>query len=865
MLADPKNAIKVGSVQKSTRLRSLFSSMGPTRDGRVGPDVMAPGSGGDYFEKYHVEIDYIRIIGHTGTMKRQWNFSNTLDGWLPGDYNVDTMNRGPGDTTCLINTGGNGFIVTDTLNPNMAMEQDDTIAIRYRADDLNSPPYYWCRGYKRLIDFLIQWQLPADTTRYRAYWWTTGKSLRIYGNINDGWQEIRLSLSRVLQDDNFTSMDTIIWKAGSNIKRMAITFTPNQIMSLSTFYHGYNGYYRYTDMNGTSMACPHVAGISALMLQKYNEEVIIPRNVASGGTRTIHANHLWNSSARAILIHTAEDLIDTVGLVEGSNLDFDTAGFQNQPTIYGVGPDWATGYGLANAPKALEYTDTTRFLEDTIRAAGERHYFLYCPPNTDKFRVTMAWDDPGHGGMNDIASSHDVKLVNDVDLYVIDHTNGTANDTTRPWFLDHRLLNDGTYPPNGYDTLITPAVIRANPARRARDSLNNVEVVDIDNPGAGLWEAVVRGTDINLNQSAAWPGAGAFMQDFSLVHDFPLIRDTAATHWSVNGNGSGDFRNIEDAINFAGAGDTVIVATGIYQIVNDIDTTNIPDNIVLRLPPGTRITFAPGVSGIYVGSTGRIIGADFITITPAIQLYNTPVARSPEANDALIGSFSSLCEALEYGKPGQTTVAGPGEYYVENPGMLRIMNEGLIGTLNPTDSTKQSIVWLGYTGGPACLHSTPPPGGSTQRTLMKDLIYRINDAQFPAGIVMGICDNCGDRETEINNCDFENMNIIGGLRHAIPLHVGFATDPFTGVFTLRNCRFSHFAAAVNVVTPHTIAASPNISNNTFTDNNVDIIFQTGSNAYCGVRNNSINTMRVGTTTYTGAAQIRNAQAAINCP
>jgi hypothetical protein len=92
MLCNAKNPIKIGSVDKQTGLKSEFSSMGPTRDGRIGPDVMAPGSGSG-MEKFHVLIDYIRLIGPTGAVKRQWNFNNSTDGMVsdPTVYHNDSL------------------------------------------------------------------------------------------------------------------------------------------------------------------------------------------------------------------------------------------------------------------------------------------------------------------------------------------------------------------------------------------------------------------------------------------------------------------------------------------------------------------------------------------------------------------------------------------------------------------------------------------------------------------------------------------------------------------------------------------------------------------------------------------------------
>jgi hypothetical protein len=87
LLAEPKNAIVVGALNKNDTLRSTFSSMGPTRDGRLKPDVMAPGSEGAAYPPRnhrfptHVEFDYIRILDSAGSVKHSWEFNSSADGW----------------------------------------------------------------------------------------------------------------------------------------------------------------------------------------------------------------------------------------------------------------------------------------------------------------------------------------------------------------------------------------------------------------------------------------------------------------------------------------------------------------------------------------------------------------------------------------------------------------------------------------------------------------------------------------------------------------------------------------------------------------------------------------------------------------
>ncbi len=64
----------------------------------------------------------------------------------------------------------------------------------------------------------------------------------------------------------------------------------------------------YTWMGGTSMSGPHITGITALIMQKYRDNILRPRTPAV----SVHEDPLWNSSVKALLIHTALDMVDLI-------------------------------------------------------------------------------------------------------------------------------------------------------------------------------------------------------------------------------------------------------------------------------------------------------------------------------------------------------------------------------------------------------------------------------------------------------------------------------------------------------------------------------------------------------------------------
>ena len=71
-----KNPIMVGSYNQSDFTMSYFSSKGPTWDGRIKPDVMAPGDGPKY--------KYINLSGISSRTPVSEGLSNNEDGWRSG-------------------------------------------------------------------------------------------------------------------------------------------------------------------------------------------------------------------------------------------------------------------------------------------------------------------------------------------------------------------------------------------------------------------------------------------------------------------------------------------------------------------------------------------------------------------------------------------------------------------------------------------------------------------------------------------------------------------------------------------------------------------------------------------------------------
>jgi subtilisin family serine protease len=451
ILAPPKNAITVGGSLASDDVHAPGASMGPTLDGRLKPDLVAPGYT-DHRPPDGVELELfeVRIVAAAGS-------GATDIVWSPGTtdaaFRLDgAFASAPIDGGALrLRTFGSldDAVVIEPPSPiDAAAYERVTVTMRLTVGgepDRHRTPYF----------FVVRW---PRTTRYP--------------NFVERDEALHTHAMELSSDERWTG-------AIDSVRVVPVIYDDR--VHTPSLGGGYGG------SGGTSLAAPVVSGAIALLMERFTTNGV---DFASAP--------LWPSTFKALLIHTAKDLVHAEAYPRDAPEPDTGLG-----VTYGPGPDWATGYGLLDIPRAVALADahaaSSRMLEETIEEGHVHVVRVPVDPDGGPLRVTLAWDDPRASSL--LAPSVS-RLVHDLDLIAI----GPDGLARSPWSLNPPPLADD---PFSGDDPITPEDL-ANATRcesasywtegtlACEDHSNNVEQVLVDAPTGGWWEIRVRAPELAI-------------------------------------------------------------------------------------------------------------------------------------------------------------------------------------------------------------------------------------------------------------------------------------------------------------------------------------------------------------------------------
>ncbi len=136
------------------------------------------------------------------------------------------------------------------------------------------------------------------------------------------------------------------------------------------------------------------------------------------------------------------------------------------------GPDYTFGFGKPDAYKAIYSVEQSLFVEGNVEPGAFQSYGITVPQGTAKLSVTLNWTDKAG---NPIAEK---TIVQNLDLKVVT----PAGDTVLPWKLNPESFKNNAF--------------------RGIDNINTIEQVTINNPVAGSYQLVVKGTQLPFGQQA---------------------------------------------------------------------------------------------------------------------------------------------------------------------------------------------------------------------------------------------------------------------------------------------------------------------------------------------------------------------------
>jgi hypothetical protein len=429
-----KNGIVVGNMWHNHAHRVETSSMGPTWDGRLVPQLMAPADVLTWPKDGRpVDVDFIRFENASADVGLGLEFDSPSDlaGWRVVQ-NASDFTVAAGQLHLL------SRLVGIVISPDALPVPDGygRIHIRMRIGGGPDP-------IKN--EATVSWGTIPYCNPSCNVWANAAGSATVPIKADGGWEDLKID----------TGAQGIRW----------VRVEPHDGSSKATRTTKRGG--GYVDFPATSSAAPVVAGATALLMQALH---------ASTG-RDPHTRPFLSSTLRGLLFDTAVDLVHPVPwVVDRNNPD------TNAPVTYGPGPDFATGFGKLDIEAAVAAAKAGRWIEAAVHEWDARVFTLEVPTGASRLTVTLVWDDPAA----DPTSAFDArKLVHDLDMSVT----LPGQKLALPLVPKPPPHESWVSSPSGYDPIQPGDIVDAAPGV---DDTNAFEQIVVPSPPAGKARVEVR-------------------------------------------------------------------------------------------------------------------------------------------------------------------------------------------------------------------------------------------------------------------------------------------------------------------------------------------------------------------------------------
>ena len=531
ILSNAKNPIVVGMINAVEKTRIPQSSMGPTWDGRIKPDIMAPGGSSEFIvnenHPFEVWIDYIKLYRQGDSIP-----------YIVNDFqnNRLVLNHTDPSNTCEVQNNKMychvDYHPTSSKPPALELDigwdfpsktvirKTDSIEVRYMIakDNRRDSTLYGSVYFKTCM---------PDKNDSCTMTLLEINPIFIPWKASDRYETAGARIASLNYKDGNAFSDSI----EAYMLRIDFDFTKG--ITTPDVCRGDNCGYMFTSAAGTSQAAPFTSGVAALMYQKFQKLTGDP----------LDKHSMRNSTVKALMIHTAVDMEDSDDVHFACNTDLTVAHNDGEChyTPYGKGPDFATGWGYLDGKAALNmisgYNPTTRefpkFKEIEIGNGYEKRWTVKVDSIRNYLRTTLVWDDSPGNRKNAIDSLKfdEPKLVNDLDMYLI----SPSGKYHYPWRLDTlptEFINEAgqhidvrIQQNRGLEKILESDVYDAYNSCPSNvkldygcfDHRNNVEVVDVENPEPGTWQVVVFGRSVTeFNNDSGNAQVATLVSDLNL-------------------------------------------------------------------------------------------------------------------------------------------------------------------------------------------------------------------------------------------------------------------------------------------------------------------------------------------------------------